>query len=89
MTNIFIPALGRQPLYCVWIKTGNPSRPLACVWIDPLLRGFQLSDAERKIPSPVRPDNSQREIGSLRLAEKRLFSKQTVMLASEEGRNES
>jgi hypothetical protein len=35
MTNTFIPTLGRHPLYCVWITTGNPSRPLACVWIDP------------------------------------------------------
>jgi hypothetical protein len=23
MTNTFIPTLGRQPLYCVWIKTGE------------------------------------------------------------------
>ena len=35
MTNTFIPTLSPQPLYCVWIKTGNPSRPLECVWIDP------------------------------------------------------
>jgi len=41
MTNTFIPTLSPQPLYCVWIKTGNPSRPLECVWIDPQLRSYQ------------------------------------------------
>jgi hypothetical protein len=41
MTNTFIPTLSPQPLYCVWIKTGNPSRPLECVWIDPQLRSFE------------------------------------------------
>ena len=40
MTNTFIPTLGRQPLYCVWIETGNPAHPLDCVWIDPGLRSF-------------------------------------------------
>ena len=47
MTNTFIPTLGRHPLYCVWIATGNPSRPLACVWIDPELRTFQVPDTGR------------------------------------------
>lgn len=40
MTNTFIPTLSRNPLYCVWIETGNPARPLDCVWIDPELRSF-------------------------------------------------
>jgi hypothetical protein len=44
MTNTFIPTLSPQPLYCVWIKTGNPSRPLECVWIDPQLRSFEYAD---------------------------------------------
>src|ERR1700680_1576071 len=46
MTNTFIPTLSPQPLYCVWVKTGNPSRPLECVWIDPQLRSFQSFDIE-------------------------------------------
>ena len=46
MTSTFIPTLGRHPLYCVWLETGNPSRPLACVWIDPELRTFQFPDVE-------------------------------------------
>jgi len=40
MTNTFIPTLSRQPLYCVWIETGNPAHPLDRVWIDPELRSF-------------------------------------------------
>jgi hypothetical protein len=40
MTNTFIPTLSRNPLYCVWIETGNPARPLDCAWIDPELRSF-------------------------------------------------
>jgi hypothetical protein len=58
MTNTFIPTLGRQPLYCVWIKTGNPSRPLACVWIDPQFRSFQFSDSavEGVSATPARID---------------------------------
>ena len=50
MTNTFIPALSRQPLYCVWIETGNPARPLDRVWIDPELRSFvnvELAAANR------------------------------------------
>jgi hypothetical protein len=60
MTNIFIPTLRPQPLYCVWIKTGNPRRPLECVWIDPQLRSFQSSDisetAECMTSSPCVPE---------------------------------
>jgi hypothetical protein len=44
MTNTFIPTLSPHPLYCVWIKTGNPARPLECVWIDPQLRSFEYAD---------------------------------------------
>jgi hypothetical protein len=40
MTNTFIPTLSRNPLYCVWIETGNPAHPLDRVWIDPELRSF-------------------------------------------------
>lgn len=32
MTNTFTPTL-RNPLYCVWIKTGEPSEPLQLVWM--------------------------------------------------------
>jgi hypothetical protein len=48
MTNTFIPTLKRNPLYCVWIKTGNPRHPLACVWIDPELHSFLFCNVERK-----------------------------------------
>jgi hypothetical protein len=54
MTNTFIPTLGRQPLYCVWIKTGNPSRPLACVCIDPQVGSFQFSDSALEGSSATR-----------------------------------
>ena len=48
MTNTFIPTLSRNPLYCVWIETGNPARPLDRVWIDPELRS--LVDVEKAAP---------------------------------------
>jgi hypothetical protein len=47
MKNTFIPTLSLQSLYCVWIKTGNPSHRLEWVWIDPELRSFQFSNVER------------------------------------------
>lgn len=35
MTEIILtfPVLRAAPLSCVWIRTGNPARPLACRWI--------------------------------------------------------
>src|ERR1700693_3942113 len=47
MTNNFIPALPRHALYCVWITTGDSSRPLECVWIDPEFRSFQFMDIQQ------------------------------------------
>jgi hypothetical protein len=41
MTNKFNPTKRLQSLYCVWINTGNPRRPLECFWIDSEMRGFQ------------------------------------------------
>jgi len=38
MTTKFISNFPHLGLYCVWIKTGNPRRPLACIWIDPETR---------------------------------------------------
>ena len=34
MTEIILrfPVRRAAPLSCVWIKTGNPARPLACRW---------------------------------------------------------
>jgi hypothetical protein len=60
MTNNFIPTLSRQPLYCVWIETGNPAHPLDCVWIDPELRSFvnveiAASNDENKPEAPAEP----------------------------------
>jgi hypothetical protein len=66
MTNIFIPTLGRQPLYCVWIKTENPSRPIACVWIDPQLRSFQFSDSEVERTSATRARTKEFGVSSQR-----------------------
>ena len=43
MTNKFIPMKRVQSLYCVWIKTGNPRRPLQCLWIDLEMRSFQAA----------------------------------------------
>ena len=56
MTNTFIPTLSRQPLYCVWIETGNPAHPLDRVWIDPELRSF----VDVKV-TPTRATNDKRE----------------------------
>jgi hypothetical protein len=56
MTNTSIPTLSRQPLYCVWIETGNPAHPLDRVWIDPELRSFV--DVEI---APTRATNDENE----------------------------
>ena len=56
MTNTFIPTLKPQPLYCVWIATGNPAHPLDRVWIDPELRSF----VDVKV-TPTRATNDKRE----------------------------
>jgi hypothetical protein len=61
MTNKFIPTLSRNPLYCVWIKTGNPARPLDRVWIDPEFRSF----VELETASPMRETNHGCEPESL------------------------
>jgi hypothetical protein len=57
MTNTFIPTLKRQPLYCVWIATGNRAHPLDRVWIDPELRSF----VDVKIDAPIRATNDESE----------------------------
>jgi hypothetical protein len=43
MTNKFIPTERLHSLYCIWIKTGNPRRPLECLWIDLEMRSFQVA----------------------------------------------
>jgi hypothetical protein len=43
MTNKFISMERLQSLYCIWIETGNPRRPLECLWIDLEIRSFQAS----------------------------------------------
>ena len=77
MTNTFIPTLGRQPLYCVWIKTGNPAHPLDRVWIDPELRSF----VDVKIATPVRATNDecQPETPAEPYPRKRLFAGRLFM----------
>jgi hypothetical protein len=71
MTNTFIPTLSRQPLYCVWIETGNPAHPLDRVWIDPELRSF----VDVKV-TPTRATNDEREpeASAEPLPEKGLFA---------------
>jgi hypothetical protein len=57
MTNTFIPTLNRNPLYCVWIETGNPARPLDRVWIDPELRSF----VDVETAAPIHGTNNECE----------------------------
>src|SRR5580693_8769724 len=59
MTNTFIPTLSRNPLYCVWIETGNPAHPLDRVWIDPELRSFV--DVETAAPIHATNDECEPE----------------------------
>ena len=77
MTNTLIPTLSRQPLYCVWIETGNPAHPLDRVWIDPELRSF----VDVKIATPIRAanDECQPEIPAELFPRKGLFAGQTFM----------
>jgi hypothetical protein len=55
MTTKFISNFPHLGLYCVWIKTGNPRRPLACIWIDPETRTSGLEYIRR----PSEPCASQ------------------------------
>jgi len=32
-TMFVVPAGRRAALNCVWVRTGNPARPLACRWV--------------------------------------------------------
>ena len=65
MTNTFIPTLSRQPLYCVWIETGNPAHPLDRVWIDPELRSFV--NAETAAPNRATNDECEPEAPAIPL----------------------
>ena len=47
MTSTFIPTLPRHTPYCMWIRTGDPRRPLECIWIDPEFRSFQFMDIQQ------------------------------------------
>ncbi|HXY52896.1 MAG TPA: hypothetical protein VEI01_25850 [Terriglobales bacterium] len=46
MTNTYVPTLGRNPLYCVWVETGDKRHTLTRVWIDPEPRGCHLVSTE-------------------------------------------
>jgi Ca-activated chloride channel family protein len=54
MMSNFIPTLPRHTLYCVWVTTGDPRRPLECIWIDPEFRSFQLMDVEQTTPTSAK-----------------------------------
>jgi hypothetical protein len=87
MTNTFIPTLSRQPLYCVWIETGNPARPLDRVWIDPELRSFV--NVEIAAPNRTTNDESETEALAEPLPAKSLFAEQLFMTPVRKERNES
>jgi hypothetical protein len=72
MTNTFIPTLSRQPLYCLWIETGNPAHPLDRVWIDPGLRRFV--DVEIAAPTRTTSDECEPEPAAEPLPRKRLVA---------------
>lgn len=55
MTNNLISALPRHALYCVWITTGDPRRPLECAWIDPEFRSFQFMDIQQTTETDPKP----------------------------------
>jgi hypothetical protein len=58
MTTKFISDFSHLGLYCVWIKTGNPRRPLACIWIDPETRTSGLQYVRQPSePRASRPAN--------------------------------
>jgi hypothetical protein len=79
MTNTFIPTLSRNPLYCVWIETGNPARPLDRVWIDPELRSF----VDVETAAPIHATNGECEPEALAetLPPEGLFAGQLSILA--------
>jgi hypothetical protein len=76
MTNTFIPTLNRQPLYCVWIKTGNPEHPLDRVWIDPEFRSFHFFGADEAAPICATNDECEPEALAEPFPRKGLFAKQ-------------
>ena len=78
MTNTFIPTLGRNPLYCVWIETGNPAHPLDRVWIDPELRSFV--NVERAAPARATSDESEPEALSEALPRKGLLARRRLAM---------
>ncbi|HWO40062.1 MAG TPA: carboxypeptidase regulatory-like domain-containing protein, partial [Candidatus Acidoferrum sp.] len=79
MTNTFIPTLSRNPLYCVWIETGNPAHPLDRVWIDPELRSFV--DVEIAAPIQATNDECDPEALAEALPPEGLFAGQLSILA--------
>jgi Carboxypeptidase regulatory-like domain len=75
MTNTFIPRLNRQPLYCVWIKTGNPEHPLDRVWIDPEFRSFHFFGTDEAAPICATNDECEPEALAEPFPRKGLFAK--------------
>ena len=77
MTNTFIPTLSRNPLYCVWIETGNSSHPLDRVWIDRELRSFV--DVETAALIHATNDQCEPEAAVVPLPKKWIFSGQLAI----------
>jgi hypothetical protein len=78
MTNTFIPTLSRQPLFCFWIKTGDPAHPLDRVWIDPEVRSFRFFEADNAEPIHAK-DESEPEALAEPFHKKGLFDNQQFM----------
>jgi hypothetical protein len=83
MTNKFIPTLRRNPLYCIWIETGNPAHPLDRVWIDPELRSFV--DVKITLTRALN-DEREPEASAGPLPEKGLFAGPLLIYPSQEER---
>jgi len=85
MTNTFIPTLGRRPLYCFWVGTGNPEHPLDRAWIDPELRSFQSPSAGIAAPTRVKIDGNKREAKAELFPEKSLSAQRAFLSVSRPG----
>jgi hypothetical protein len=83
MTNTSIPTLGRHPLYCFWIETGNPAQPLDRVWVDPEFRSFQFLDVEIAAPTLGKFDEDKPQTLGKRFPEKSLSAQRAFLSASE------
>jgi hypothetical protein len=62
MPTKFISTLPREGLYCVWVATGDPRRPLACIWIDPQMRSYQFESVRSTSAGGVTQTGNESEM---------------------------